>query len=381
MSATKPAKLYTQITVDEHKLPNRIALAPMTRGRADMPGNLANSIMAEYYVQRANAGLVMTEGTFPCDAGIGWYGAPGIYTDAHVEAWKPVVAAVHDAGATFACQLWHCGRASHSDFRPDVKDGRGVAPSAIAISDGSMIHTPNGKKDQEVPHELTTEEVKGLAEEMKNAAECAKKAGFDMIEVHCANGYLFNSFLEPKTNKRTDMYGGSYENNFRVVAEVLTAVTSVYPSGSVSVRISPNGSYNDMGSPGFREAYLEYVKMLKPFNLGILHVMIGLGFGWHGKGTNLKPMSLAEIREVYGYGVIMANIGYSKESAEADVESGDCDMVSFGRPYISNPDLVNRFQMDVPLNPDAKLPDYYYAPGSHISKEQGYTTFPSMNQT
>jgi N-ethylmaleimide reductase len=371
-------KLYTPVTVGGMDLPNRIALAPMTRGRADLPGNTANSLLSEYYVQRASAGLIITEGVFTSEQAIGWYGAPGIYTEVHADAWKPVVKAVHDAGGKICAQLWHCGRASHSDFRPDAKDGRGVAASAVKIGTGELFRTPLGKKEYEVPRELTTVEVEALADEYKNAAKMAKKAGFDMVEVHSANGYLLNSFLDTKVNQRADKYGGSYENNFRVVSEVLSAVTSVFDSSCVAIRLSPNGIFNDMGCPDFREAYLEYIKMLKPFNLGYLHVMTGLAFGWHGAGTELKPMILSEIREIYGDGIIMANCGYTKEAAEADVEAGNCDMVSFGRPFISNPDLIARFQKGAELNPDAEMSAWYRALGALESPAEGYTTFATM---
>lgn len=258
--------LFTPMTVGSLTLPNRIAMAPMTRGRS--PGNIPTKHVVEYYTQRAAAGLVITEGTFPSEQGIGWVDAPGIYTEKQSAAWKEVTQSVHAAGGRIFCQLWHCGRASDSSFRPNAEDGRGVAPSPIAMK--GEVHAPRGKVPAEVPRELTTAEVAALPGDFRDAAAACKAAGFDGVEVHCANGYLLNTFLDTKTNQRTDKYGGSQENRFRIVDEVLAAVFTVYDPSAVSVRLSPNGAFNDMGCPDFREIYLDYATRLSALKIGFL---------------------------------------------------------------------------------------------------------------
>eukprot|EP00188_Purpureofilum_apyrenoidigerum_P000322 Plantae.Rhodophyta-Purpureofilum_apyrenoidigerum.ctg11345.p1 GENE.Plantae.Rhodophyta-Purpureofilum_apyrenoidigerum.ctg11345~~Plantae.Rhodophyta-Purpureofilum_apyrenoidigerum.ctg11345.p1 ORF type:complete len:373 (-),score=59.97 Plantae.Rhodophyta-Purpureofilum_apyrenoidigerum.ctg11345:47-1165(-) len=366
MTETKFSHLLSPIKIGPIELSNRVALSPMTRARS--PGGVANDINAEYYTQRASAGLVITEGTFVSDQAIGWLDVPGIYKLEHVEAWKKVTDSVHKAGGKIVCQLWHCGRASHSSHRPNAKDGRGIAPSPLKIEGHMIDNTPLGKVEQEVPREMTTEECENMQHEFKHAAQCAKDAGFDGIEIHSANGYLLDTFLQSKTNKRTDKYGGSLENRFRMLKEVVEAALTVWEPHSVNVRLSPNIDYNDMGSPDFRESFLYYIEQLSKYNLGYLHLLIGLAFGFHKLG---EPFTLKEAKKVYP-GIIMANCGYTPEDAERDIASGDCDMVSFGRPYISNPDLVPRIEQGIELEP---MSDHKYWWTAGMGAE-GYTDFP-----
>lgn len=361
-------KLYSPLTIGDLTLPNRVALAPMTRARS--PGNKPNETNAEYYVQRSGAGLILSEGTFTSEQAIGWVDAPGIYTDEQVEGWKEITSGVHAAGGIMFCQLWHTGRASDSSFRPNAKDGRGVAPSPIALK--GEVHAPRGKVPAEVPRELTTEEVEALPEEYRKAAANAKAAGFDGVELHCANGYLLNTFLDSKTNQRTDNYGGSNENRFRIVADVLEAIFTVFDPSSVSVRLSPNGIFNDMGCPDYREIYTYYAKRLDEMKIGYLHVMTGLGFGFHELG---EPMIPADFKAVFKSGALIVNVGYTKDTAEKVVEDGHADIVAIGRPYISNPDLVERFKTGAELNPDADVSVWYS--GGFGGK--GYTDFPKMS--
>ena len=276
---TKSPNLLAPIELGDLKLKNRIALAPMTRARAGA-ARIPNALMAEYYVQRASAGLVITEGTHTSKQAVGWNESPGIYTDAMQEGWREVVAAVHEAGGTIFLQLWHCGRSSHSSFHGGQP---AVAPSAIAI-DEEYIHTPEGKQPHEVPRALETSEMAGIAAEYRDAAKAALEAGFDGVEVHSANGYLLDSFLQSKTNHRTDDYGGSIENRYRLLDEVVTAVCEVCPSNRVGVRLSPNGSYNDMGSSDFREQFTYAAEQLDKFGLAYLHILDGLAFGFHELG-------------------------------------------------------------------------------------------------
>lgn len=359
-----PSKLLSPFSLQHLELKNRISLAPMTRGRSGSD-RIPNELMAQYYRQRSGAGLIITEATTISPQANGWVDSPGIYTDAMTEGWKPVVETVHQSGSKIFMQLWHTGRASHSDFH----DGQlPVAPSAIAIQ-GDGVHTPSGKKPHETPRELETEELPGIVADYARAAANAKSAGFDGVEVHSANGYLLDSFLQSKTNQRSDQYGSSVENRYRLLDEVVTAVTDVFPANEVAVRLSPNGAFNDMGSPNYREQFTYVIEQLNRFGLSYLHVMDGLAFGFHDLGD---PMTLGDVRKIYDHPV-MGNCGYTLSSATQAVENGDADMIAFGRPYISNPDLVHRFTEGIELAPDAPVEDWYTPKGA-----QGYTDFPSV---
>ena len=344
-------------------LRNRVAMSPMTRSRAGKE-RLPNSLIARYYAQRASAGLIITEATVISTQAIGWLNSPGIYSDQQAEAWKMVVDAVHGRGAPIFLQLWHCGRASHSSFHE--KEGLPVAPSAIKIA-GDTIHTPLGKQPYETPRALETEEVAAIVKDYRRAAERAKSAGFDGVELHAANGYLVDQFLQSKTNHRTDRYGGSLENRCRFLDEIVAAVSSVWTSRRVGVHLSPNGAFNDMGSPDFRETFLYLARQLDRHEIAYLHVIDGVAFGFHGLGP---AMTLGEFREVFR-GPLMGNSGYTRETAETAIRQDHADLISFGRPFISNPDLVERFANGWPLNPPAALKVWY------SFDETGYVDFPA----
>lgn len=342
-------------------LRNRVVMAPLTRGRAGSE-RIPNDLMWEYYMQRASAGLIIAEATTISEQGIGWVDSPGIYNDAQVAGWKKITDALHAKGSSIFLQFWHCGRASHSSFHCGKP---AVSASAIKIN-GDYIHTPAGKQPYETPRALETNEVATVVEDYRRAAERAKAAGFDGIEIHSANGYLLDQFLQSKTNQRTDCYGGSLENRFRLLKEVLEAVCTVWPSNRVGVRLSPNGVFNDMGSPDFRETFLYAASQLNTFGLAYLHVMDGLEFGFHQLG---EPMTLADFRTAF-HGPIMGNCGYTAESAEAAIANGAADLIAFGRPFLSNPDLVERFANRWELNPPAEM-SAWSAPTA-----EGYTDFP-----
>jgi len=344
-------------------LANRVALAPMTRARAGEE-RLANPLMAKYYRQRAGAGLVITEATTVSAQGNGWVNSPGIYTDAQGEAWKQVVDSVHAEGGTIFLQLWHCGRASHRDFH-----GGDLPVSASAVRlEGDGVHTPLGKKDYETPRALETAELPGVVADYAAAARRAKAAGFDGVEVHAANGYLLDQFLQSKTNRRKDAYGGSMENRFRLLREVVEGVAGVFGAERVAVRFAPNGAFNDMGSPDYRETFTYAARELDRYGLAYLHIMDGLAFGFHELG---EPMTLRDFREVFS-GPLMGNCGYTRETAEAAVASGAADLIAIGRPYIANPDLVERFRNGWPLAPETD-PSTWYS-GEHAA--EGYTDQP-----
>ena len=366
ISLASVPNLLSPYKIGDLSLKNRVVMAPLTRGRAGKD-RIPNALMAEYYSQRANAGLIISEGTAPSKQGNGWVDAPGIYNNAQVEGWKQVTRAVHEQGSTFFLQLWHTGRASHSSFQENNR--LPIAPSAIKI-EGAEAHTPNGKQPYEVPRALETEEIPGVVEDYRQAAENAKAAGFDGVEIHSANGYLIAEFLQTKTNKRTDRYGGSLENRYRFLKEIVEAVITVWPANRVGVRLSPNGTFNDMGSPDYKETYRYVVQQLNSYGLAYLHVMDGLAFGFHELG---EPMTLAEVREVFE-GTIIGNCGYDREQAEKAIAAKDADLIAFGRPYISTPDLVSRFVNNQPLNPDAPM-ETWYSPGP-----VGYTDYPTYEQ-
>ena len=352
--------LFDKLSIGDISLKNRLAMAPMTRGRAG-DSRVPNEVMAEHYYQRASAGLLITEATVISEQGIGWIGSPGIYTQEMVEGWKLVTSKVAEKGTPIFLQLWHCGRASHSDFHGGELP---VAASDVKLN-SDQIHTPKGKKPYEAPRPLTVDEIKQTVQDYKEAAENAKEAGFTGIEVHAANGYLINQFLDSKTNKRTDEYGGSVENKYRFLKEVLDAVLEVWPAERVAVRLSPNGVFNDMGSPDFRETFLYVVKQLNQLNFGYLHIMDGLGFGFHEQG---EPITLQEFRSIYD-GIIMGNCGYTKKDAEERLAQGVADIAAFGRPYITNPDLAERLENNWPLEPAEDM-SLWYTPGP-----EGYTDY------
>lgn len=352
--------LFDPVSIGSCNLKNRIAMAPMTRGRAGAQ-RIPNDLMAEYYFQRASAGLLIAEATVVSKQGIGWIDSPGIYNNAMVEGWQKVTRKLEPTGTAIFLQLWHCGRASHSDFH---NGDLPVSASAVKL-EGDKIHTPLGKKEYETPRALTIDEIKTTVDDFRKAAVNAKKAGFSGVEVHAANGYLINQFLDSKTNLRDDEYGGNLENKYRFLSEVLDATMEIWSPGQVGVRISPNGIFNDMGGNDYKETFLYVAKELNKLNLGYLHIMDGLGFGFHEKGD---PMTLSDFKKIYN-GVIMGNCGYTIDMAEERVSSGDADLVAFGRPFITNPDLPERLKNGWPLNPwdDMSL---WYTPGP-----EGYTDY------
>ncbi|GAB4530473.1 MAG: alkene reductase [Pleurocapsa sp.] len=367
MTTTNVSHLLSPFALKDLSLNNRIVMAPLTRSRAGSE-RMPNALMAEYYAQRAGVGLIITEGTTISQQANGWLHSPGIYTTEQTEAWKQVVNAVHEKGTPIFLQLWHTGRASHSSFQENNQ--LPVAPSAIKI-EGSQAHTPNGKQPYETPRALETEEIPQIVEDYRQAAANAKEAGFDGVEIHSANGYLIDEFLQSKTNHRTDKYGGSVENRYRFLQEIVESVLTVFPPHRIGVRLSPNGNFNDMGSPDYRETFTYVAQQLNQYGLGYLHIIDGLEFGFHELG---EPMTLAEIRKVYK-NTLMGNCGYDRADAENAIANGYGDLIAFGRSIISNPDLVARFAHNWELNP---VPDQsiWYSFGA-----EGYTDFPTYQKS
>ncbi|MBD1883321.1 alkene reductase [Microcoleus vaginatus] len=351
--------LLSPFKIGDLSLKNRVVMAPLTRARAG-EARMPNALMAEYYTQRASAGLIITEATVVSTQAKGWLNTPGIYSDEQGEAWKQVVTAVHARETPIFMQLWHCGRASHSSFHENNQ--LPVAASAIKIN-GEGIHTPLGKQPYETPRALETDEISLVVEDYRKAAERAKKAGFDGVEIHAANGYLIDTFLQSKTNHRTDSYGGSVENRYRFLKEIVEAIITVFPANRVGVRLSPNGNFNDMGSPEYREDFLYIAGQLNAYGLAYLHLVDGLAFGFHELGT---PMMIGEFRDVFA-GVLVGSCGYTQEQAETALSSKVADLIAFGRNFISNPDLVERFTNGWPLNPPAEVGVWYsFGPEGYI---------------
>jgi 2,4-dienoyl-CoA reductase-like NADH-dependent reductase (Old Yellow Enzyme family) len=320
--------------------------------------------MATYYAQRASAGLIVTEGTQISPQGQGYPGTPGIFSPEQIDGWRHVTEQVFVHRGRIFSQLWHVGRISHPLLQPN--GALPVAPSALAPA--GKLWTQQGMKEFVTPHTLETSEIAGIVEDYRKAAANALAAGFDGVELHAANGYLIDQFLQSKTNRRTDEYGGSVENRYRFLKEVVEAVTSVWPAQRVGVHLSPNSPFNDMGSPDYREQFTFVAGQLDRFGLAYLHVVDGLAFGFHNLG---EPMTLAEFRKVF-HGPLVGNCGYTKETAEKAIAEGHADLISFGRPFISNPDLVERFRNGWPLAEPAPMSDW-----SSPSAGKGYTDFPA----
>lgn len=352
--------LFQPLTAGALTLPNRILLAPLTRCRADA-NHVPSDLMAQYYAQRATAGLIVAEATMAMSGCSAFQGRePGIYSDEQVAGWKKVTDAVHAAGGQIVLQIWHGGRACH----PLLNNGaQPVAPSAIAIDD--EVHTPEGKKPYTVPRELFDDEIPAIVAGFKKAAENAKAAGFDGVEVHGANGYLLDQFLRDGSNKRTGAYGGSIENRARLLLEVLQVTIDVWGSDRVGLRISPLNSYNSMIDSDPIGLVTWLAKRLNDFNLAYLHLMRG-DFFQQQTGDVVTP-----IREHYK-GRLIVNMGYDADEAGEAIRNGLADAVAFGSSFLANPDLPARIKAKAPLNtPDSST---FYSEGA-----KGYTDYPQLS--
>jgi len=370
-------KLLSKLTVGGQELKNRVILAPLTRGRCtpaddphDVISTLPNDLMKEYYVQRASAGLLITEATAISDQGYGWRFAPKISTEQHAMAWKKIVDEVHAKDGKIYLQLWHMGRQSHSSFHPTTNFT--VSASNIPIENGKVKSIDLKDVDAEVPHALTVEEIKQTVADYAHAAQLCKMAGFDGVEIHGANGYLVDQFLQTCSNQRNDEYGGSIENRARFLREIIDAIVAsgAYPAERIGVRLSPNGAFGGMGSEDNYESFPAVAKMLNKYGLAYLHVMDGLGFGYHNK---CPPVTAADMRKVFD-GPIFCNVGLTRDVAEGMIRSGACDGAVFGRLYISNPDLVERFANDWPVEEPAPYETWWYP-----TAEKGYTDWPTYS--
>lgn len=350
--------LFTPAKMGELSLPHRVVMAPLTRSRASQPGDIPTELNATYYAQRASAAFIIAEATYVHPQGKGYAFTPGIYSDEQIAGWKKVTDAVHEAGGRIFLQIWHVGRVSHTSLQPNGE--LPVAPSAIKVTEGQAF-TEAGFVDFETPRALEKNEIADIVETFKQGALNAKKAGFDGVEIHAANGYLLEQFLKDGSNQRTDEYGGSIENRCRFVLEIVKAVTSVLPSDQVGIRISPTGTFNSMSDSNPTALYEHLVEELNEYNLAYLHTVEKLP--WLTKGD----FDFKALRDNFN-GAYIANGGYTGETAEAVIAEGAADLVSFGSLFISNPDLPKRLEMGAQLTePDQET---FYGGG-----EEGYTDY------
>ena len=350
------------------KLDNRVVMAPMTRSRADNKDKApTDELHGLYYEQRASAGLIITEGSQVSERAVGYINTPGIHTEAQVEGWKKVTKRVHDKGGKIFIQLWHVGRMSHPDFH------NGELPlSASAINPEAQSYTPDGFKDTVAPKEMTIEDIKTTVKDFQNAAANAVKAGFDGVEIHSSNGYLFHQFFNGTSNKRTDEYGGSKENRARFFFEVLDALKEVIPEEKIGARFNPslNGVFGMTMDEDTIPTFEYIIKKLNDYNLAYVHLSEPF--------TDVSdiPYAVTEIakhfRPLYN-GTLMINSNFDQEKGNKIIEDGYADLVAYGKPYISNPDLVERFEHNLELAEWDQ--DTFYTTG-----EKGYTDYPKASE-
>jgi N-ethylmaleimide reductase len=360
--------LDTPFTLGDLKLPNRILMAPLTRSRSKQPGDIPWELNATYYAQRAGAGLIFGEATQVSPQGKGYAFTPGIHSDDQIEGWRKVTTAVHDAGGQIYLQLWHVGRISRAELQPDGQQP--VAPSAIKPEGAqTFINEKSGMLDVLEPRALAREEIPGIVEQFRQGAINAKRAGFDGVEIHGANGYLLDQFIRSKSNQRTDEYGGSIENRLRFPLMVVDAVIDVWGVNRTGIRVSPTGTFNDMHDDNPEETYGAFAKALNDRDIAFIEVVED---SFQGSAVEGRPEAVIKtIRENFK-GTYIANGNYSAEEARQRIDSGLCDLVSFGRLFISNPDLAKRFSESAALN-DFDGSTFYGG------DEHGYTDYPALD--
>lgn len=357
--------LFQPLTMGAIEARNRILMAPLTRGRSSQPGSVPNAMMETYYRQRAGAGLIISEATGISVEGSGWPAAPGIWSEEQVAGWQPVTKAVHDEGGAIVLQLWHMGRLVHPVFL-----GGDKPVSASATKAPGQAHTPEGRLDYQEARTLGTEEVARVVADYAHAAENAKKAGFDGVQLHGANGYLVDQFLRDGTNLRDDRYGGSAENRTRFLREVLEALIGVWGADRVGVRLSPNGETQGCDDSDPATTFGAAARVVEDLGLAFLELREPGPDGTFGATDVPKQSPL--IRWIYS-GALVLNSDFTAEEAEQAVAGGRCDAVSFGRPYISNPDLAERIRTGAEWAENVNVPASWYLPGP-----AGYIDYPTM---
>jgi 2,4-dienoyl-CoA reductase-like NADH-dependent reductase (Old Yellow Enzyme family) len=352
--------LFDPIKLGAISAPNRIFLAPLTRGRSTRD-HVPTPLMVEYYRQRASAGLIITEATGITAQGLGWPYAPGMWNEQQVAGWRPITAAVHEAGGRIVCQLWHMGRLVHPSL-----PGRGQPVSSSATTGPGLAHTYEGKQPYAEARALRLDEIPALLEDYRHAARNAMEAGFDGVQIHAANGYLIDQFLRDNVNFRDDAYGGSIENRVRLLREVTEAVAGVVGADRTGVRLSPNGEIQGVNDSNPVALFTEAASALSALGIAFLE-MREPGFnGTFGRADH--PPIAPHMRKVFG-GVMVLNSDYDEAKAQAALDAGEADAIAFGRPFLANPDLPHRFAAHIPLNPDNQATWYSQGP-------EGYTDYP-----
>jgi len=349
--ANSEYKLFTPVQIGLVALKHRVVMAPLTRSRSDQPGDIPGDLMLEYYTQRASdGGLIISEATTISITGRGWFGAPGLYSDAQVEGWKRIVNAVHAKGGFMFSQLWHTGRSSN------VETTGGSTPVTASVNPeywgdtSHLVSAPSGWVQPSPHRALETAEIKAIVEDYRMAAERAKAAGFDGVELHSGNGYLMDQFLQDGSNKRTDEYGGSIENRSRFLLEVVEALVSVWGREHVAVRIAPSGSWNGMSDSNPQALFAYVAEELNKFGLAYLHIIEPRVKGNIVIAEGQAPVAAEKLRKIFK-GRIIAAGGFEPDTAEAVIAKGDADAVAFGRHFVANPDLPKRIKLGAPLNP------------------------------
>ncbi len=356
--------LYSRASLDGLSLQNHLVMAPMTRNRAT--GNIPNELMMEYYAQRASAGLIITEGTSPSPNGLGYPRIPGIFSPEQVAGWKRITNAVHNKGAKIFVQLMHCGRVAHPLNLP--AGARVLAPSAIAAK-GDMYTDAEGMKANAVPEQMTDLDIAATINEYASAARNAVAAGFDGIELHGANGYLLEQFIRPNSNQRTDRYGGTIENRARFVLEAVDAAITAIGKNKVGIRLSPYGVFNDM--PLYDAMEADYTYLAAQFNArGLLYIHL---VDHSAMGAPQVPDTIKKMFRSTFKGTLILSGGYDAARAEADLAARKASLIAVGKPFLANPDLVERWKSGAGLNvPDVST---FYTPGP-----TGYTDYPTLGQ-
>ncbi len=337
--------LFSPVQVGPYTLPHRVVMAPLTRSRSAQPGDIPTDLMAEYYAQRASEqGLIIAEATAVAISGRGWFGAPGIYSDDHIPPWKRITTAVHARGGRMFLQLWHVGRVSHISM---TNGAAPVAPSVVPFA--QVVATPDGWVPVSPHRALAMDEIPGIIGAYRRGAERAMEAGFDGVELHGANGYLPDQFLQDGSNRRTDAYGGPVENRARFLLEIIEALASVWGGNRVGVRLAPSGVYNGMADSIPKVTFGYVAGQLNRFGLAYLHVIEPRIKGSEVVEEGQPPIASMQLRKIFTGNIIAAG-GFEPASAEAIVANGDADMVAFGRHFIANPDLPGRIKFGLPLN-------------------------------
>lgn len=361
-------KLFTPVRVGPYTLSHRVVMAPLTRMRAG-PGDIPSDLMVEYYAQRASqGGLIISEATPVSIRGYGYAGAPGIYSDTQIEGWKRVTDAVHAKGGRIMLQLWHVGRQSHVDLQPDGEAP--VAPSAIRAE--GYAYTRNGPVEFSTPRALALDEILAIIEEFREGAARARRAGFDGVEIHGANGYLPDQFLQDGTNQRTDEYGGSIKNRARFMLDVTDAAISVWGADRVGVRLAPSGTYGSMSDSNPQATFGYVTEQLDRRKIAYLHVIEPRIKGIELIAEGQAPVAPEQLRRKFSRTLIAAG-GFTRETAVAIIAAGNADLVAFGRFFIANPDLPERFRRGLPLNAYDRMTFYG-------GDARGYTDYPTYAQ-